>query len=1057
MERYSSTRSEINISEIHDYIALKHNLRINIEKLEEIAELAFQIAEKGRIVFLILSNEREVMEMYLNMKEYSDRVFSFPAHDILPFELVGSSVKERSKRISTLFSLYRKEKGIYITSLEGALQKTVPPGNFSDMFIVLNEGSKINEEFFNKLKKFGYERVETVRELGEFARRGFVIDVFSPYHDKPVRIELLDDEIIELRTFDPDTQRSISKIQSFTLLPSHEYILDSKNLENFEREIEDLKKRFPKFQDFLETMKIDLSVLDPLSGIFYRPSACIVDYIERIDNAVVLIKDVLGSLKNFYDHRDAVIDLYGDPFYNYLYHRFVRFDPEVIINGKFPKIFLTKQGEDIPFEYYREFSPELEKRKTRMKFKNLPAFLKIPTKPIEDWEELKEGDYVVHKDYGIGKFLGIKKITNQFGTKEYFELLYSNNTKLYVPVERMHRLHRYIGNVEGIKLGNLSNTSQWERTKKKAKEEIERKVQELLKIYALRLQMTKKPSLGDQELESRFFESFPHIETDDQLKVTEEILNDMANIKPMDRLLCGDSGAGKTEVAMRAAFRAVTSGKQVAFLVPTTILAKQHYLNFKDRMENFGVKIEFLDRLKTPKETEKILKGLKNGSIDIIIGTHRLLSKDVKFKNLGLVIIDEEHRFGVAQKEKLKKHRLTVDVLSLSATPIPRTLYMSLSGIRDISIINSLPPGRVPVEIIVSKYDHRIVKTAILREFSRGGQVLYVHNRVKDLDDIFLKLKEMFPELKIGIAHGQMNKRHFDKVISDFYDGKLDVLISTTIVENGVDIPNANTLIVDDAHRYGLAQLYQIRGRVGRGNRRAFAYFLYPSHLKLKDEAVERLKAIREFGKPGGGFKLSLKDMEIRGIGNVLGFEQHGHINAIGLYMYREILENVLKKYKENKPLNELEENIMDVELKGFKMDVLIPQYYVSDSLERMKIYRRIAQTRNCDEINDIEKELRDRFGKIPDSVINLLDYARIRVMANEYGIKQISLENSTLRFTFKEKEYAYNMHKVISTGTVLDGELIIYNFHSKEPTKKLMNILNEIQKKKEVTDCSIQ
>ncbi|MDI3472134.1 MAG: hypothetical protein PWQ20_512 [Thermotogaceae bacterium] len=1055
MEKYSFTHSEININEIHDCIALKRNLRINLEKLEEIAELSFQVAEEGHNVFLILSNEREVMEMHLNMSEYSDRVFSFPAHDILPFELVSSSVSERSKRINTLFNLYRKENGIYITSFEGALQKTVPPENFPNMFLVLKEGFKINEEFFDKLKKFGYERVETVREIGEFARRGFVIDVFSPYHDKPVRIELLDDEIIELRTFDPDTQRSISKIRNFILLPVHEYILDRESLNNFEKEIEDLKKRFPKFQDFLERLTIDLSVLDPLSGIFYRSSACIVDYVERIDNTVVIIKDVLGSLKNFYDHREAIVDLYGDPFYNYLYHRFSKFDPEVIIRGRFSKIFLANQVEDIPFEYYKEFTPRFEKRKTRIKLKSLPEFLKIPTKPLEDWEELKEGDYVVHKDYGIGKFIGIKKITNQFGTKEYFELLYSNNTKLYVPVERMHRLHRYIGNVEEIKLGNLSNTSNWERTKKKAREEIEKKVQELLKIYALRLKMTKKPSLGDQELESRFFESFPHVETEDQLKVTEEILNDMADIKPMDRLLCGDSGAGKTEVAMRAAFRAVVSGKQVAFLVPTTILAKQHYLNFKDRMEKFGVKIEFLDRLKTSKEIEKILKELENGSIDIIIGTHRLLSKDVKLKNLGLVIIDEEHRFGVAQKEKLKKHRLTVDVLSLSATPIPRTLYMSLSGIRDISVIKTLPPGRVPVEIIVSKYDQRIVKTAILREISRGGQVLYVHNRVRDLDDVLLKLREMFPDLKIDIAHGQMSKRHFDRVISDFYDGKLDVLISTTIVENGVDVPNANTLIVDDAHRYGLAQLYQIRGRVGRGNRRAFAYFLYPSNLKLKNEAAERLNAIREFGKPGGGFKLSLKDMEIRGIGNVFGFEQHGHINAIGLYMYREMLENVLKKYRGDETLNELEENIIDVELKGFKMDVLIPQDYIPDSLERMKIYRKIAQSRNCDEINDIEKELRDRFGKIPDSVFNLLDYARIRIMASKYGVNRISLENSTLKFGFEEEEQARNVYKIITNGTVLDGELIIYNFHFKEPVKKLLEILSKLQK--EVIDCSIQ
>lgn len=1050
---HSKPNEEMLIERLNEYIRLKQAVRINLEKSEGVIELSFRILEKGNTVILIVTSEREALEMYLNMREYSDEVFNLPAHDILPFEMVESSIKERTKRITTLFNLYKRKKGIYITSLEGALQKTAHPKSFSNMSMKIKVGNRITEEFFEKLKEFGYERVETVREIGEFARRGFIIDVFSPFHENPMRLELLDDEIVDIRSFDLRTQRSISKKQEFLVLPVHEYVLNGENLKIFEREIEDLKRRFPDFSEFLDRLILNPINLDALSGIFHQPNACLVEYIERIEQTTLLIKNPYKSLKNFYDHQEAIMDLYGKRFFSYMYHRFSKADPERLLRSDISKIFITHQNEEIPFEYHKEFTIDSHKKKYRVHMKKLPAFFKSQTESLEDWEELRTGDYVVHKDYGIGKFLGIKKITNQFGTREYFELLYANDVKLYVPVERMHRLHRYIGNIEGIKLGNLSNTRQWQKTKQKARKEIERKVRELLKIYALRLEITKKPSLGDQELESKFFDSFPHVETEDQLRVIEEILDDMADIRPMDRLLCGDSGAGKTEVAMRAAFRAVVSGKQVAFLVPTTVLAKQHYSNFKDRMERFGVKIEFLDRLKTEKETEQILKGLKNGTIDIIIGTHRLLSNDVKFRNLGLIIVDEEQRFGVIQKEKLKKHRISVDVLSLSATPIPRTLYMSLSGIRDISLIETLPPGRIPVEVIVSRYDYRIVKTAILREISRGGQVFYIHNRVKDLDKIYLKLKEMFSDLKIGVIHGQMNKKRFDTVMSDFYDGKLDVLLSTTIVENGVDIPNANTLIVDDAHRYGLAQLYQIRGRVGRSDRRAFAYFLYPSNEKLTKEALERLKAIKEFGKPGGGFKLSLKDMEIRGIGNVLGFEQHGHIDSIGLFMYREILKDVLRKYRGEKEFSEEEQNIIDVELEGFHMDVLIPQGYITDSLERMKIYRRIAETKSWGDIEDIERELEDRFGKIPRSVSNLLDYAKIRVFASKYGIVKIKLENkSTLKLNFKNKNLAEKFHNVIKIGTMLDRQLIIYNFHPKNSTKRLLEIFE-----KEVLDCSTQ
>lgn len=1047
------SKIELNFDEILKSIQYKDVIRINSEKFEEILEFSLRLFENDLTVFLIMPNEREALEAYMNLREYSNKIFNLPSHDVLPFELISSSINERAKRVFSLFNLGKQNSGIYISSLEGALQKTFPPNRVTEMYSRVKIRDEITEKFFDKLRIFGYERVETVRKLGEMARRGFIIDFFSPSYEKPVRLELFDNEVIDIRFFDPDTQRSTNKAKDILILPVHEYLLNDESLENLKKEIENIKRKFPESHTFLEKLMFDFSSLDTLTGIFYRDAACLVDFAEKLQNSVVILKDPARSLKDFYSHKGAVLDLYGKPFFIYMYHRYSKSDPQRLLQSRIPKIFIARKDEEVDFEYSKEFDLGISKGKLRIKSKKLPDFLKFPTKTIEDWEEIEKGDYVVHKDYGIGKFLGIKKITNQFGTREYFELLYDQGVKLYVPVERMYRLHRYIGNVEGIKLGNLKNNGQWQRTKRKVRKEIEKKVKELLEMYALRHKITKVPSLGDQELEYKFFESFPHVETEDQLRATEEIFKDMADIKPMDRLLCGDSGAGKTEVAMRAAFRAIASGKQVAFLVPTTVLAKQHYLNFKDRMERFGVRVELLDRLKTQKEVERILNDLKKGTVDMVIGTHRLLSNDVKFKNLGLVIIDEEQRFGVIQKEKLKKQRLSVDVLSLSATPIPRTLYMSLSGMKDISLIENMPPGRVPVEILVSKYDDRIIKTAVLRELSRGGQIIYIHNRVGELGSIYLRLKKLVPELKAGIVHGQMRKKEFDSVISDFYDGKIDLLLSTTIVENGIDIPNANTLIVDDAHRYGLAQLYQIRGRVGRSNRRAFAYFLYPANERLTKEATKRLRAIKEFDKPGGGFKLSLKDMEIRGIGNVLGFEQHGHINSIGLYMYREILENVLKKYKGEITYEKSANTTDDVELNGFKIDILIPQDYITSSFERMKIYRRIAETTTIEDIEDIRKELRDRFGKLPRAIENLLIYAKIKVLASKLGIEKINLKDNFLMLKFKNKMSVEKFHIASKIGIKIDNTLRIYNFNHANPEKRLLELLD----KGGTFECSIR
>ena len=614
---------------------------------------------------------------------------------------------------------------------------------------------------------------------------------------------------------------------------------------------------------------------------------------------------------------------------------------------------------------------------------------------ITSFAELKPGDYVVHANHGIGVYKGIKQMAAGGTTRDYLDIVYDKGDKLYVPVDQLDLVQKYIGSEGNSPKINKLGGAEWQKAKAKARKSINEIAQDLVKLYAARATL-KGHSFGkDTEWQRQFEDEFPYEETPDQLASLEEIKSDMESDKPMDRLLCGDVGYGKTEVAIRAAFKAVMDGKQVAFLVPTTILADQHYNNFIKRFSDFPIKIDMISRFRTPKQQKATLQALKEGNVDILIGTHRLVSKDIVFKDLGLLIVDEEQRFGVAQKEKIKGMKKNVDVLTLSATPIPRTLHMSLTGVRDISVIETPPEDRYPIQTYVVEQNDQLIRDAILREIGRGGQVYFVYNRVESIDSMANYIRDLVPECKVGIMHGQMTEKELETEMIAFMNKEYDVLVCTTIIETGIDISNVNTMIVHNADKMGLSQLYQLRGRVGRANRIAYAYFIYTKDKILTEVAEKRLKALKDFTELGSGFKIAMRDLEIRGAGNMMGSSQHGHMASIGYDLYCRMLEDTIKLIKgeiENEPI----ETSVDI-----KVDAFIPSSYITDEIQKIEVYKKIAAIENINDFMEIKSELEDRYSSIPDSVYNLMDIAYIKSICKGLYIEDIKETAKELRFKF--------------------------------------------------------
>lgn len=628
---------------------------------------------------------------------------------------------------------------------------------------------------------------------------------------------------------------------------------------------------------------------------------------------------------------------------------------------------------------------------------------------ISSFAELKPGDYVVHASHGVGVYKGIKQIDVAGHKRDYLDIVYDKGDKLYVPVDQLDLIQKYIGSEGKAPKVNKLGSAEWQKAKAKARKSINEIAEDLVKLYAMRSTVKGHKFSKDTEWQKQFEDEFPFEETPDQLTSIEEIKLDMESEKPMDRLVCGDVGYGKTEVALRAAFKAVMDGKQVAILVPTTILAEQHYKNIKNRFSDFPIKIDMISRFKTTKQQKETLQKVKEGNLDILIGTHRLVSKDIQFKDLGLLIVDEEQRFGVKQKEKIKGIKKNVDVLTLSATPIPRTLHMSLSGVRDISVIETPPEERYPIQTYVVEQNDQLIRDAILREIGRNGQVYFVYNRVEDIERMAKYVQALVPESKVGVAHGQMAERQLENVMIDFMSGEYNVLVCTTIIETGMDIQNVNTIIIYDSDKMGLSQLYQLRGRVGRSNRIAYAYLLYTKDKVLTEVAEKRLKALKDFTELGSGFKIAMRDLEIRGAGNMMGSSQHGHMASIGYDLYCRMLEDTVKLIK-----GEIQKEPIETTL-DIKVDAFIPESYIEDEIQKIEIYKKIAVIEGLEDYNDIKEELEDRYSKIPESVYNLMDIAYIKSQAKSIFIEEIKETPKEMIFKFAENESDYkNIFKIL-------------------------------------------
>lgn len=622
--------------------------------------------------------------------------------------------------------------------------------------------------------------------------------------------------------------------------------------------------------------------------------------------------------------------------------------------------------------------------------------------------DLEVGDYVVHRHHGIGMFVGVNTITSDKVTKDYIKIKYKGNDILYVPTNQLDSIRKYIGGGEKEPKINKFGGKDWENTKTKVKNNLREVAKELIELYAKREKAKGFAFSPDTTWQKQFEDSFPYVETDDQLRCIEEVKKDMEKDKPMDRLLCGDVGYGKTEVAIRAAFKAVMDGKQVAYLVPTTVLADQQYQGFKERMKDFPIKVELLNRFKTAKEQNETIKKLKLGEVDVVIGTHRLLSKDVEFKDLGLLIIDEEHRFGVKDKEKIKQYKTNVDVLTMTATPIPRTLHMSIVGVRDMSVIYEPPQNRKPVQTYVLECDKEVIKEAITREIERNGQVFYIFNNIENIIKKVEEISELVPEARVSFAHGRMTGKEIEDIMQEFVDGKTDVLVCTTILESGIDIPNANTIIVENADRMGLAQLYQIRGRVGRSNKQAYAYITYKRDKILNEDADKRLKAIKEFTEFGSGFKIAMRDLEIRGAGSLLGEIQHGHLDQVGYDTYCELLDQVVKEMQ-GKKVEEVQELQIELNITSY-----IPEEYISDKKQKIEIYQDIALCKTEEDIQDIIDEIIDRFGNMPKEVENLIEIARIKMLCQNTDIIKIASKINGVVFNFEQSNFDVNVNELV-------------------------------------------
>lgn len=963
------------------------------------ALIAATLAQK-KSVLLITGGER-TDRFVENLSYFAPTIaLEFPAWETLPGEEIPPSPDIIGKRFEALDQLLKPKKpSIVLCSIASLLQKIVPGNVLKPLLHRWKKGTIVPFHTLpDLLHKLGYKRAPVVSDKGEFAIRGGILDLFPVASSDPFRIDFFGDEIDQIRTFDPVGQKTIAKAQEVFVTPANELSLLQQNKEQLVA-ISDYMNEFVVFWDdllALENTYVDLKSMPAAKSPFFYGLDGLLNQWQNKQHVFCADFSV-----------DERFEMFGQTFHaKHFKHKFFKvetvFSPDESPDPSLSFLFLNA-NETEENEVKKQLSAIALPPNTRFEKGYLTSgyvldkLVVIPNVEItgrshvrrqkwrnthhtqaSEFHELTIGDLVVHFHSGIAKYLGMEKQTNHLGKEtEFMVLEYAESSKLFVPLSQTYLVSRYIGSKEEPPNLSQLGSKRWQTTKAQATAQIVGYANDLLKWSAERAVKGGFQYAADSDVLTQFEGDFPYTETEDQLLAIGSIKQDMLSQKAMDRLVCGDVGYGKTEVAMRAAFKAVVDGpKQVAVLVPTTVLAMQHFETFSARMSGFPINVAAVSRFHTAKEVKDILQKVKDGKIDILIGTHRLLSGDVQFKDLGLIIIDEEQRFGVRAKEHLKKWKATVDCLTLSATPIPRTLYMSLVHAKDMSVINTPPQDRLPIKTIIAETDLELVQNALMRELARGGQAFFIHNRVETIFGRAEMIQKLVPNARVGVVHGQMDADAIDAIFHKFKTGEIDLLFATTIIENGIDIPNANTIFIDRADTYGLADLYQLRGRVGRWNRAAYAYFLIPKNMTLSETARKRLHALVEAGGYGGGMKIAMRDLEIRGAGNILGVQQSGQVSAIGFHLYCKLLKRAIDALKQQKPIA-FNETKME-----FHFEAKLPEDYINEVSLRMEMYYRLGDAMSFAEIDELLKEMTDRFGPPPEPVIWLYHLTRVRAFA---------------------------------------------------------------------------
>ena len=1011
--------------------------------------MMYALSDGFECKIIAVSSEMKAKQIYEEYRFLDSDVYLYPAKDLLFYQADLRGKYLIKQRMEVFQAILEKKSVTVVTSFDGFMDALLPLDAMKGRIRTLKLGEVVD---FEQIKKdmvlLGYDREEQIEGPGQFAVRGGILDIYPLTEEVPIRVELWGDEIDSIRTFDVESQRSIENLQEITIYPASDFseeeakrvsFLDYFNTDNtilfldepvrliekgegveaefvqaqtnrFESglEVSDEEMKLFKTKDVAEKMNqfysVAFSALDMkckelrAKEVFHLQSKSVNPYnnsfetltrdlkrLKRTGYRVVLLS---GSRTRAKRLAEDLREYDLSSFYSEDMEREVQGGEIMVTYGH------VAEGYEYPLLKFMVISETDIFGKTKKKKKRKT----YEGQKILNFTELKVGDYVVHENHGLGIYQGIEKIEVDKVAKDYMKISYAGGGNLYIPATQLDLIQKYASaDAKTPKLNRLGG-QEWTKTKTRVRGAVKEIAKDLVELYAARQEKAGFVYGEDTVWQREFEEMFPFEETEDQLLAIDAVKRDMESTKIMDRLICGDVGYGKTEIAIRAAFKAVQENKQVVYLVPTTVLAQQHYNTFVQRMKEFPVRVDLMCRFRSNAQQKKTIEDTKRGLVDIIIGTHRVLSDDLEYKDLGLLIIDEEQRFGVQHKEKIKKLKENIDVMTLTATPIPRTLHMSLIGIRDMSVLEEAPNDRMPIQTYVMEYNDEMVREAIQRELSRQGQVYYVYNKVKDIDEITAKIQKLVPEANVAYAHGQMKEHKLESIMLDFINGEIDVLVSTTIIETGLDISNANTMIIHDADQLGLSQMYQLRGRVGRSNRMAYAFLMYRRDKLLREVAEKRLAAIREFTDLGSGFKIAMRDLEIRGAGNLLGAEQHGHMEAVGYDLYCKMLNEAVKHLK-----GELEEEPYTTTV-DLNVDAFIPASYIANEYQKLDIYKRIASIENEDEKDDMLEELIDRFGDVPKKVQQLLNVAMLKALAHSVYVVSIEQKGTSLKVVMYEK-----------------------------------------------------